>query len=50
MEFGFRVRRATVDNQIPLFTDLQLARAFIKALARHPIENLEIKLYKEYLN
>ena len=47
---GFRVRRATVDNQIPLFTDLQLARAFIKALARHPIENLEIKSYKEYLN
>jgi carbamoyl-phosphate synthase large subunit len=47
---GFRIRRATVDNQIPLFTDLQLARAFIKALARYPIENLEIKSYQEYLN
>ena len=46
---GFRIRRATVDNQIPLFTDLQLARAFIKALARYPIEDLEIKSYKEYL-
>ncbi len=46
---GFRIRRATVDNQIPLFTDLHLARAFIKALAHYPIENLEIKSYREYL-
>jgi len=29
---GFRIRRAAVDNQIPLFTDLHLARAFVKAL------------------
>ncbi|MFA6520165.1 MAG: carbamoyl-phosphate synthase (glutamine-hydrolyzing) large subunit [Candidatus Paceibacterota bacterium] len=47
---GFRIRRATVDNQIPLFTDLHLARAFIKALARYRVEDLEIKPYKEYLN
>jgi hypothetical protein len=47
---GFRIRRATVDNQIPLFTDLHLARAFIKALSRYGIADLEIKSYKEYLN
>ena len=29
---GFRIRRAAVDNQIPLFTDLHLARAVVKAL------------------
>lgn len=46
---GFRIRRATVDNQIPLFTDLHLARAFIKALGRYNIGDLEIKSYKEYL-
>ena len=46
---GFRIRRATVDNQIPLFTDLHLARAFIKALEHYGIEDLEIKSYKEYL-
>ncbi|MBY0376767.1 carbamoyl-phosphate synthase (glutamine-hydrolyzing) large subunit [Patescibacteria group bacterium] len=46
---GFRIRRATVDNQIPLFTDLHLARAFIKALSRYKIKDLEIKSYKEYL-
>ena len=44
---GFRIRRATVDNQIPLFTDLHLARAFIKALANYKVEDLEIKSYKE---
>ena len=47
---GFRIRRAVVDNQIPLFTDLHLARAFIKALAHYDIKDLEIKSYKEYLN
>ena len=46
---GFRIRRATVDNQIPLFTDLHLARAFVKALSRYDIDDLEIKSYKEYL-
>lgn len=46
---GFRIRRAVVDNQIPLFTDLHLARAFVKALARYRPEDLEIKSYKEYL-
>ena len=47
---GFRIRRATVDNQIPLFTDLHLARAFIKALSKYGIDDLEIKSYKEYLH
>ncbi|MDQ5922364.1 MAG: carbamoyl-phosphate synthase large subunit [Patescibacteria group bacterium] len=46
---GFRIRRATVDNQIPLFTDLHLARAFIKSLKSYDINDLEIKSYKEYL-
>jgi carbamoyl-phosphate synthase large subunit len=47
---GFRIRRAVVDNQIPLFTDLHLARAFVKALANYSIDDLEIKSYREYLN
>ena len=47
---GFKIRRATVDNQIPLFTDMHLARAFIKALARYKLEDLEIKSYNEYIN
>jgi carbamoyl-phosphate synthase large subunit len=46
---GYRVRRATVDNQIPLFTDLHLARAFVLALSRNKLSDLKIKSYKEYL-
>ncbi len=46
---GFQIRRSAVDNQIPLFTDLHLARAFVKALSNYRIEDLEIKSYKEYL-
>ena len=49
MSDGFRIRRTAVDSQIPLFTDLHLARAFIKALHRYKLEDLEIKSYKEYL-
>ena len=47
---GFQIRRAAVDNQIPLFTDLHLARAFAKALSNYRIDDLEIKSYKEYLS
>lgn len=47
---GYRIRRATVDNQIPLFTDLHLARSVVKALEHYNIKDLEIKSYKEYLN
>ncbi|TSC78032.1 MAG: carbamoyl-phosphate synthase, large subunit [Parcubacteria group bacterium Gr01-1014_24] len=50
MTDGFRIRRATVDNQIPLFTDLHLARSFIRALGNYKEEDLEIKSYKEYMN
>lgn len=46
---GFHIRRAVVDNQIPLFTDLHLARAFVKALGNYGIDDLEIKSYNEYL-
>ncbi len=45
---GFRIRRASVDQQLPLFTDLHLARAFVKALGRHSLETLKVKAYKEY--
>jgi carbamoyl-phosphate synthase large subunit len=46
---GFRIRRSAVDHHIPLFTDLQLARAFVKALMKYNIDDLEIKSYREYL-
>ncbi len=46
---GFRIRRAAVDYQLPLFTDLHLARAFVKALEGYGQNDLEIKSYREYM-
>lgn len=46
---GYRIRRAVVDNQIPLFTDLHLARAFVKALKNYKLNDLGIKSYREHL-
>ncbi len=45
---GFYLRRAAVDNQILLFTDLHLARAFVKSLENYSMEDLEVKSYKQY--
>ena len=46
---GYLIRRASVDCNIPLFTDLQLAKVFVKALTTYDIKELEIKSWKEYL-
>lgn len=46
---GFRIRRAAVDYQLPLFMDLHLARAFVKALENYELKDLEIKSYREYM-
>lgn len=45
---GYLIRRATIDKNIPLFTDLKLAVSFIDAISRHRLEDLEIKSWKEY--
>jgi carbamoyl-phosphate synthase large subunit len=46
---GYRIRRAAIDNNIPLFTDINSARLFIKAIDRYKIEDLKIKSWDEYL-
>ena len=45
---GKLIRRAAVDNNIPLITDLQLARSFVKALTTYKLEDLKIKSWSEY--
>lgn len=47
---GFRIRRAAVDNQTPLFTDLHLGRAFIQALSNYSMDDLSIQSYNEHLD
>ena len=46
---GYRIRRAAIDNNIPLFTDLNSARFFVNALDRYKIKDLKIKAWDEYL-
>jgi carbamoyl-phosphate synthase large subunit len=46
---GYLIRRASVDNNIPLFTDLQLARSFVKALKMYGFKDLEIKSWSQYV-
>ena len=45
---GQLIRRAAVDNNIPLITDLHLARAFVKALTTYKLEDLKIKPWSAY--
>ena len=45
---GYKIRRASVENNLPLFTDLHLARAFVRALCGLKMKDLKIKAYNEY--
>ena len=42
------IRRKAVDLNIPLFTNVQATKRFIKALAQYKPENLKIKSWDEY--
>ena len=50
---GYLIRRAAIDNNIPLFTDLNSARFFVNALDRYnpPAggKDLKIKSWDEYV-
>jgi len=46
---GYLIRRTAIDNNIPLFTDLNSARFFVNALDRYKIKDLKIKSWGEYL-
>jgi carbamoyl-phosphate synthase large subunit len=45
---GYKIRRAAVDANIPLFTDLHGAIAFVRALHTYQIADLEVKSLSEY--
>ena len=44
----YLIRRHAVDYNIPLITNLQLARRFIEAASKKQLADLEIKSWKEY--
>lgn len=45
----YTIRRAAIDFNIPLFTDLKKAELFIKAIAKKKEENLAIKPWNDYI-
>lgn len=45
----YLIRRKAVDYNIPLITDLQLARRFTEAIVHHQLADLQIKSWDEYL-
>lgn len=46
---GYSIRRAAIDLEIPLITDIWMARSVVRALGRHPLEDLEVKSWDQYL-
>ena len=46
---GYLIRRATIDNNIPLITDLNAARFFVNAINKYELQDLQIKSWDEYV-
>jgi len=46
---GYLIRRKTIDFNIPLITNIQLAEALVEALQRYRIGDLKIKEWSEYV-
>lgn len=45
---GYKIRRAAVDFNIPLFTNARLATAFIRAFCTLGLGDIGIKSWDEY--
>lgn len=45
---GYLIRRATIDNNIPLFTDINAAGYYVRAITNYTTKNLKLKAWSEY--
>lgn len=48
LDNGYKIRRSSVDLNIPLITNSRLATAFINAFCTHSIDDLSIESWDEY--
>ncbi len=48
LDSDYIIRRKAVDLNIPLFTNVQIAKRFVKALKNYSIETLPVKSWDEY--
>ena len=47
---GYRIRRGAIDHNIPLMTNVRLAKAFIEAFCSLKEKDIQIKSWQEYTN
>ena len=47
---GYRIRRGAIDHNIPLMTNVRLAKAFIEAFCAMGLEDIPVKSWQEYTN
>ena len=47
---GYRSRRGAIDHNIPLMTNVRLAKAFIEAFTALKQDDIKIKSWQEYNN
>ena len=45
---GYRIRRGAIDHNIPLITNVRLAKAFIDAFCEMKLSDIKIKSWQEY--
>lgn len=45
----YQLRRSAVDLNVPILTDIQTARLFVKAICKYELADLDIKAWDEYL-
>jgi carbamoyl-phosphate synthase large subunit len=48
LENDYLIRRQAVDSDVPLITNLQLAKRFVEAISRTSLSDLKIKSWDEY--
>jgi carbamoyl-phosphate synthase large subunit len=48
LDNDYLIRRKAVDFNVPLITNLQLAKRFVEALSRASLDDLKIKSWNEY--
>jgi carbamoyl-phosphate synthase large subunit len=48
LDNGYKIRRASIDFNVPLLTNSRLASAFIQAFCKVNVDELEIKAWNEY--
>jgi carbamoyl-phosphate synthase large subunit len=50
LTLGYKIRRTTIDNNIPLTTNIQVARTMVDALEKYDLDSLKVEPWETYLD